>query len=349
MKNYDMIQYDNIYDEIRETLLNSRSQAYSAVNFALVQAYWHIGRIIVEHEQDGQERAAYGKAVLQALSVRLTEEFGKGFSVRTLQQMKQFYLTFPNTNALRSQLTWTHYRLLLKVEDDKARQWYMNEAVASAWSSRQLERQISTLYYERLLSSSNKEPVIKEANELMKPLAAEEFIKDPYVLDFLDLKNYPSLRESDLEQALIDKLQEFLLELGRGFCFVARQKLMRYEDEDFYLDLVFYHSILKCYVLIDLKIGKLTHGDVGQMDSYIRMFDNLYKNVDDNPTIGLILCSQKNEAIVQYSVLNDAKQVFASKYKLTLPTVEELRREIEQERKRIEKNSDNDSSGTKNT
>ena len=349
MKNNDMIQYDNIYDEIRETLLNSRNQAYSAVNFALVQAYWHIGRIIVEHEQDGQERAAYGKAVLQALSVRLTEEFGKGFSVRTLQQMKQFYLTFPNTNALRSQLTWTHYRLLLKVEDDKARQWYMNEAVASAWSSRQLERQISTLYYERLLSSSNKEPVIKEANELMKPLAAEEFIKDPYVLDFLDLKNYPSLRESDLEQALIDKLQEFLLELGRGFCFVARQKLMRYEDEDFYLDLVFYHSILKCYVLIDLKIGKLTHGDVGQMDSYIRMFDNLYKNVDDNPTIGLILCSQKNEAIVQYSVLNDAKQVFASKYKLTLPTVEELRREIEQERKRIEKNSDNDSSGTKNT
>ena len=303
----------------------------------------------MEHEQDGQERAAYGKAVLQELSVRLTEEFGKGFSVRTLQQMKQFYLTFPNTNALRSQLTWTHYRLLLKVEDDKARQWYMNEAVASAWSSRQLERQISTLYYERLLSSSNKEPVIKEANELMKPLAAEEFIKDPYVLDFLDLKNYPSLHESDLEQALIDKLQEFLLELGRGFCFVARQKLMRYEDEDFYLDLVFYHSILKCYVLIDLKIGKLTHGDVGQMDSYIRMFDNLYKNIDDNPTIGLILCSQKNEAIVQYSVLNDAKQVFASKYKLTLPTVEELRREIEQERKRIEKSSDNNSSGKKNT
>ena len=238
---------------------------------------------------------------------------------------------------------------IAQTEDDKARQWYMNEAVASAWSSRQLERQISTLYYERLLSSSNKEPVIKEANELMKPLAAEEFIKDPYVLDFLDLKNYPSLHESDLEQALIDKLQEFLLELGRGFCFVARQKLMRYEDEDFYLDLVFYHSILKCYVLIDLKIGKLTHGDVGQMDSYIRMFDNLYKNIDDNPTIGLILCSQKNEAIVQYSVLNDAKQVFASKYKLTLPTVEELRREIEQERKRIEKSSDNNSSGKKNT
>ena len=167
-------------------------------------------------------------------------------------------------------------------------------------------------------------------------LTAEGFIKDPYVLDFLDLKDYPALRESDLEQALIDKLQEFLLELGRGFCFVARQKLMRYEDEDFYLDLVFYHSILKCHVLIDLKIGKLTHGDVGQMDSYIRMFDALYKSDDDNPTIGIILCSQKNEAIVKYSVLNDAKQVFASKYRLTLPSAEELQREIEAERRRIE-------------
>lgn len=181
----------------------------------------------------------------------------------------------------------------------------MNEAAASAWSSRQLERQISTLYYERLLASRDKEPVKAEANELMAPLKAEEYIKDPYVLEFLDLKDYPALRESDLEQALIDQLQAFLLELGRGFCFVARQKRMRYEDEDFYLDLVFYHSILKCYVLVDLKIGKLTHGDVGQMDSYIRMFDALYKNADDNPTVGIILCSQKNEAIVKYSVLND--------------------------------------------
>lgn len=243
---------------------------------------------------------------------------------------------FPNTNALRSQLTWTHYRLLLSVENEQARQWYMDEAIASAWSSRQLERQISTLYYERLLASRDRSPVKAEADELTAPLAAENFIRDPYVLEFLDLKNYPALRESDLEQALLDKLQEFLLELGRGFCFVARQKLMRYEDEDFYLDLVFYHSILKCHVLIDLKIGKLTHGDVGQMDSYIRMFDALYKNEDDNPTIGIILCSQKNEAIVKYSVLNDAQQVFASRYRLTLPSAEELQHEIEAERKRIE-------------
>ena len=336
MNNGELVLYEDIYSEIKETLLLSRNQAYSAVNFAMVQAYWQIGRIIVEHEQNGNARADYGKAVLQELSSRLTKDFGKGFSVRTLQQMKKFYVMFPNTNALRSQLTWTHYRLLLSVENEQARQWYMDEAIASAWSSRQLERQISTLYYERLLASRDQSPVKAEADELTAPLSAENFIKDPYVLEFLDLKDYPALRESDLEQALIDKLQEFLLELGRGFCFVARQKLMRYEDEDFYLDLVFYHSILKCHVLIDLKIGKLTHGDIGQMDSYIRMFDALYKNEDDNPTIGIILCSQKNEAIVKYSVLNDAQQVFASRYRFALPTAEELQREIEIERKRIE-------------
>ena len=326
----------DIYSEIKETLLLSRNQAYSAVNYAMIQAYWHIGRIIIEHEQNGSLRAEYGKSVLQEVSERLQKEFGAGFSVRNLQQMRKFYVLFPNTNALRSQLTWTHYRALLRVENDAARKWYEEECVRSGWSSRQLERQISTLYYDRLLASRDKAAVVAEANELIGPLAAENYIKDPYVLDFLDLKNYPALRESDLEQALIDKLQDFLLELGRGFCFIARQKLMRYEDEDFYLDLVFYHSILKCHVLIDLKIGKLTHGDVGQMDSYIRMFDALYKNDDDNPTIGIILCSQKNEAIVKYSVLNDAKQVFASKYQLTLPSAKELQRVMEEERRRIE-------------
>lgn len=336
MNDFDLSSYEDIYSEIKETLLQSRDHAYTAVNFAIVQAYWHIGRIIVEHEQNGSLRAEYGKAVLQGISEKLQQEFGGGFSVRNLQQMKKFYVLYPNTNALRSQLTWTHYRALLRIENDDVRNWYMEECIRSAWSSRQLERQISTLYYERLLASRDKEAVIAEAEKLLKPLSAEDFIKDPYVLDFLDLKDYPALRESDLEQALIDKLQEFLLELGRGFCFVARQKRMRYEDEDFYLDLVFYHSILKCHVLIDLKIGKLTHGDVGQMDSYIRMFDALYKNSDDNPTIGIILCSQKNEAIVKYSVLSEAKQVFASKYRFTLPTVEELQREIEEERRMIE-------------
>ena len=340
MEDISPVTNRDIYSEIKETLLASRSQAYSAVNYAMVYAYWHIGRIIVEHEQNGSLRAEYGKEVLKNLSDRLTEEFGKGFDVRNLRNMRAFYLAFPKWNAVRSELTWTHYRLLLRVDDETARNWYLEESIRSGWSSRQLERQISTLYYDRLLASREKAPVIDEANDLTKPLAAEEFIKDPYVLDFLDLKNYPALRESDLEQALINKLQEFLLELGRGFCFVARQKLMRYDDEDFYIDLVFYHSILKCHVLIDLKIGKLTHGDVGQMDSYIRMFDALYKADDDNPTIGIILCSQKNEAIVRYSVLNDEKQVFASKYRLTLPTAEELQREIEEERRRIEESAE---------
>lgn len=325
-----------LYSEIREVLLASRRQAYSAVNFAMVQAYWQVGRLIVEHEQNGSLRAEYGKGLLKALSQKLQSEFGEGFTVRNLQQMKKFYILFPNTHALRAQLTWTHYRALLRVEDEAARSWYMEECVRAAWSSRQLERQISTLYYERLLSSRDKAPVTAEAEALLAPLAAEDFIRDPYVLDFLDLKDYPALRESDLEQALIDKLQDFLLELGRGFCFVARQKRMRFDDEDFYLDLVFYHSILKCHVLIDLKIGKLTHGDVGQMDSYIRMFDALYRNEDDNPTLGIILCSQKNEAIARYSVLNDAKQVFASRYQLTLPTAEELERALMAERRRLE-------------
>lgn len=339
MKTNLPIDIKEIYLQIKETLIESRKQAYTAVNSAMVQAYWQIGRIIVEHEQNGNLRAEYGKALLQNISSQLEQEFGNGFSVRNLQQMKKFYNLFPNTNAVRSQLSWTHYRLLLKIQDEKARNWYMEESIRSAWSSRQLERQISTLYYERLLASKEKSPVISEAEELTKQVKSENFIKDPYVLEFLDLKNYPALRESDLEKALISKLQDFLLELGRGFCFVARQKLMRFEDEDFYIDLVFYHSILKCYVLIDLKIGKLAHSDIGQMDSYIRIFDDLYKNNDDNPTIGIILCSQKNEAIVKYSVLNEAKNIFASKYQLTLPTPEELQREIEEERKKIESNN----------
>jgi predicted nuclease of restriction endonuclease-like (RecB) superfamily len=205
----------------------------------------------------------------------------------------------------------------------------MNEAADSVWSTRQMDRQISTLYYERLLASKDKTPVVAEAKQKMSELKPEQFIHDPFVLEFLNLKEYPALRESDIEQALIDHLQQFLLELGRGFCFVARQKRMRYDEDDFYVDLVFYHSILKCHVLIDLKLGKLTHEDVGQMDSYIRMFDALYRNEDDNPTLGIILCSQKSEAIVKYSVLNEGKQIFASRYKLYLPTEEEFKQMLE--------------------
>lgn len=325
-----------LLSNIREILQSARHTAYKAVNFAMVTAYWNIGKLIVEDEQNGNTRAEYGKAVLEELSIKLTEEFGKGFTTANLRNMRQFYLCFQNCYALRSELTWTHYRLLIRVQDEQARLWYMNEAAEQAWSSRQLDRQISVLYYERLINSADKDSVRSEAIGKLSTLTPQNFIHDPYVLDFLDLKDYPALHESTIEQGLIDNLQSFLLELGKGFCFVARQKLMRYEDEDFYVDLVFYHSILKCHVLIDLKLGKLTHQDVGQMDSYIRMFDDLYKHADDNPTLGLILCSEKNEAVVKYSVLAEHKQIFASKYLLELPSVQTLQDEMMRERKQLE-------------
>ena len=326
----------HLFAEIREVLVTARRTAYKAVNFAMVTAYWNVGRLIVEDEQQGNTRAEYGKAILADLSKRLTDEFGKGFDERELRRIRQFYLVFPKWDALRPELTWTHYRLLIRVQNEQARLWYMNEAAEQTWSSRQLDRQISVLYYERLLNSTDTLSVREEAENNLAQLAPQEFIHDPYVLEFLNLKNYPALHETDIEKSLINNLQSFLLELGKGFCFVARQKLMRYDNEDFYVDLVFYHSILKCHVLIDLKLGKLTHQDVGQMDSYIRMFDDLYKHTDDNPTLGLILCSDKNEAVVKYSVLAEHRQIFASKYLLELPTPEVLQQEIMRERKQLE-------------
>ena len=320
---------EKLYAGIRNILANARQRAYSAVNFAMVESYWLIGQQIVEHEQHGEARADYGKGLLKALAAKLSVEFGKGFDESNLRYMRLFYRCFPIRDTLRHELTWSHYRRLISVENEQARIWYMNEAADSVWSTRQMDRQISTLYYERLLASKDKAPVVAEAKQKMSELKPEQFIHDPFVLEFLNLKEYPALRESDIEQALIDHLQQFLLELGRGFCFVARQKRMRYDEDDFYVDLVFYHSILKCHVLIDLKLGKLTHEDVGQMDSYIRMFDALYRNEDDNPTLGIILCSQKSEAIVKYSVLNEGKQIFASRYKLYLPTEEEFKQMLE--------------------
>jgi predicted nuclease of restriction endonuclease-like (RecB) superfamily len=367
---YELEKLNTLYSEIRAVLEQARYSAYRAVNSAMVQAYWEIGYLIVEHEQEGKERAEYGKTILEEISKRLSSDFGKGFDVTNLRKMRQFYLLFSKRDAvslksdqpkrdamrpefrevgkhhpkghelvqglIRPELSWTHYRHLLRVENDKAREWYMNEAADQHWSTRQLDRQISALYYERLLASREKQPVIQEADDKMAKLEPEDFIHDPYVLEFLDLKDYPELRETRVEQAIIDKLQHFLLELGKGFSFVARQKRIRFEDEDFYIDLVFYNFILKCFVLIDLKIGKLTHQDIGQMDSYVRMYEDLFRVEGDNPTIGLILCSEKNEAIARYSVLNESKQLFASKYMLYLPTEEELERELERERRLIE-------------
>lgn len=330
----------SLYRQIKEILINARNQTYRAANSAMVAAYWQIGKSIVER-QGGADRADYGTQLISELSRKLTEDFGKGFDERNLRNMRAFYLAFPIWNTVCTELTWSHYRTVLRVDNEAARNWYIQEAVSQSWSVRQLDRQISTLYYDRLLASRDKTPVEIEANEKLKNVQTTEFIKDPYVLEFLGLNEYPSLRESEIEQALIDNLQNFLLELGKGFCFVARQKRMRYDDEDFYIDLVFYNSILKCHVLIDLKIGKLTHQDIGQMDSYIRMFDSLYKNKDDNPTLGIILCSEKSEAIVKYSVLNDRKNIFASKYQFTLPSEEELQNYIVRERRLLEQGGGN--------
>ncbi len=330
----DNLSNSSLYSDIRDILTSARSRAYSAVNSAMVDAYWQIGQLIVEHEQGGEERAEYGKKQLEQLSERLTSEFGKGFDARNLRNMRAFYQTFPNRNALRTKLSWTHYRCLTRIEDPKARHWYMEEAITQNWSARALDRQISTLYYERLLSSKEPAPVAKEAKEKTGTLATsnKNYLRDPYIFDFLNIP-HQSLLESDVEQALIDNLQKFLLELGKGFAFVERQKRISTEDQDFYVDLVFYNFKLKCFLLIDLKIGKLAHQDVGQMDTYIRIFDQHQKEPGDNPTIGLILCSEKSEAVAKYSVLTDCQQLFASKYLPFLPTEEELRKELERERR----------------
>jgi predicted nuclease of restriction endonuclease-like (RecB) superfamily len=329
------------YESIAGVLRTARSNAYRAVNFMMVEAYWNIGRMIVEEEQQGRERANYGAALIKNLSLRLTEEFGRGFTERNLWHIRQFYLVFPpegpesqKLHTLCAQLTWSHYRLLMRLEKPEARQWYMTEAASQNWSVRALGRQINSLYYERLLMSRDKSPVIEEMQEKTEPLAKlpQDFIKDPYVLEFLGMPDAHQFHEAELEQAIIGKLQAFMLELGKGFAFVARQHRISTETKDFFIDLVFYNFILKFFLLIDLKTSELTHEDIGKMDMYVRIFEDTVKGKDDNPTVGLILCTDKDHTVVKYSVLNESRQLFASKYRLYLPTEEELRIEIERER-----------------
>jgi predicted nuclease of restriction endonuclease-like (RecB) superfamily len=327
---------ESTYQTIREVLAQARSEAYRAVNFTMVQAYWNIGRIIVEEEQKGKARSKYGTYLLEELSKRLTVEFGKGFDRTNISKMRAFYLAYPIVDALRLQLTWTHYRLLLRVEKEATREFYQEECLTGNWSTRQLERQINSFYYERLLASRNKKPVKAEIHKLEPGPEPKSIIKDPYVLEFLDLKENKAYLENGLEQGLIDKLHDFLLELGKGFSFVSRQKRITIDGDHFYIDLVFYNYILKCFVLIDLKVGKLTHQNVGQMDFYIRYFEEEMKLKGDNPTIGLILCAEKNESMAKYTLLKESKTIFASKYKLYLPTEKELKEELQKERQFLE-------------
>lgn len=377
-----------LFGRIVSILEQARGNVVRAVNSNMVWAYWLIGREIVEELQGGAERAEYGKKVIEELSVRLNEKYGKGFSTSNLWYFRQFYLAYEHraniphpvggelsiseklhppggeletgekhhpvgdeSTALQKsspagsesvqgfspQLSWSHYRVLMRVENEQARDFYEREAIEGGWSKRTLERQVHTQYYERSLHAQKPEKMIAEGRQLQKiPQAPDEILKNPYVLEFLGYPSFAELRESEVEQAIITHLQHFLLELGTGFAFVARQKHIRIDEVDRFIDLVFYHCKLKFYLLIDLKIGKITHGDVGQMDGYVRMFDGLFTASDDNPTIGLILCTEKCETVARYSVLNDRKQIFASKYLPNLPSEEQLRLEIEKERRLIE-------------
>ena len=322
---------DSIYKEIKSILEQARNKVYKVANSTMVEAYWNIGRVIVE-KQGGNNKAEYGTALIKNLSKKMTKEFGKGFTVANLKNMRQFYLIFQKSYALRSELTWTHYRLLMRVENENARNFYIEECIKSNWSTRQLERQITTLFYERLLSSKDKEKVSKEIYKLEPQIKkAEDIIRDPYVLEFLGLPENTSFLEKNLEQALIDHLQKFLLELGRGFSFVARQKRITFDGRHFYIDLVFYNYLLKCFVLIDLKVGDLTHQDLGQMQMYVHYFEEEMMNEGDNPPIGIVLCADKSDSIVKYTLSKNETQVFASKYKAYLPSEEELLSEIRKE------------------
>lgn len=323
----------NIAADIKSILTEARSITARAVNTAMVTAYWLIGKRIVLEEQKGQDRANYGEKLLKNLSKELTAEFGNGFSYPNLYNMRLFYQTYTDTGkfyTLCIKLSWSHNRLIMRVSDANAREWYLREAASANWSVRELERNINSFYYQRYLESGSiKNEKATQCVANSKDLNPRQLMKDPYVLEFVGLPQSPEHSEHDLEEALITHLQEFMLELGKGFSFVKRQYRISTETSHYYIDLVFYNYILKCFFLVDLKADKLTHQDVGQMDMYVRMFDDLKRGEGDNPTIGLLLCAERDETVVKYSILNDSQQIFASKYLPYLPTEEELKREIE--------------------
>lgn len=378
---------DDLFDRVVFILEQARANVVRSVNNNMVIAYWLIGREIVQEIQGGDERAEYGKQVIEQLSAKLTHKYGRGFSTTNLRYFRTFCTAYSNRvpeirhiacgefkasgkrhtqsgvldalalavaeagaeRGFSPNLGWSHYRTLMNVENQNERLFYEIEAENECWEVEHLKRQIHTFLFARLLKSRDKAGAMELARQGQKIATPADTIKNPYILDFLGLPDSNILHESEIEKAIIDNLQSFLLELGKGFAFVGRQKRMQFDDDCFYIDLVFYNCILKCYLLIDLKIGGLTHQDVGQMDSYVRMFDGKYLTEGDNPTIGLILCAKKNETIARYSVLNESKQLFASKYMLYLPTEEELQRELERERRliearqRLEDDSDQDS------
>ena len=366
-KKYD--DEDNmLVNDLRSIVSKARSKAFAAVNYSLVERNWRIGQRIVEQEQNGASRAEYGKHVIEVASAALTEEFGKGFSYTNIANYKRFYLTFNDLQILQTVseefnnpiqqtlpakssapykedkaapaqfelrlLPWSHYERLIRVEDKKAREWYAKEAFEQGWSFRTLNRNINTLYYERLLMSKKKQPVVDEMQDKTKPYQQDklEYIKSPVVLEFLGLPEDTSLAESKLETAIINNLEKFLMEMGKGYALVARQQHIRTEENDYYIDLVFYNYLIKSFILVDLKVNRITYQDVGQMDMYLQMYDKMKKGPDDNPTIGIILCTETDSDVARYSTLAKNDQMFAAKYKLYLPDKEDLRREIERQK-----------------
>lgn len=326
---------NEFYEDIRLILEKSRKDVSKAINFTMVDAYWNIGKRIIE-EQKGKENSVYGSNLLGNLSKKLSLEYGKGFDETNLSRMRKFFLTFSNRDTLCHDLSWSHYRLLLKLENDKAINFYIEESRKANWSVRELSRQINSLYFERLLSSKDKNAVKLHANKDSDVVTPMQIIKDPYVLEFLGINKYEKLYENDLEEKLLTHLQEFLLELGRGFSFVGRQKRFYIDGHNYFIDLVFYNYILKCFVLIDLKIGELKHQDIGQMQMYVNYYTRELLNEGDNLPIGIVLCADKSDAIVKYTLPDDNKQIFASKYMLYIPTEDEFREEILKEREEIE-------------
>ena len=357
-----------LVNDLRSIVSKARSKAFAAVNYSLVERNWRIGQRIVEQEQNGASRAEYGKHVIEVASAALTEEFGKGFSYTNIANYKRFYLTFSDLQILQTLseefnnpiqqtlpakssaphkedkaesaqselrlLPWSHYERLIRVEDKKAREWYAKEAFNEGWSYRTLNRNINTLYYERLLMSKKKQPVVNEMQDKTKAYQQDklEYIKSPVVLEFLGLPEDTSLAESKLETAIINNLEKFLMEMGKGYALVARQQHIRTEENDYYIDLVFYNYLIKSFILVDLKVNRITYQDVGQMDMYLQMYDKMKKGPDDNPTIGIILCTETDSDVARYSTLAKNDQMFAAKYKLYLPDKEDLRREIERQK-----------------
>jgi len=318
------------YTDMRDIIVNARSNAIRSVDFQRVMMYWHLGERIFIEEQRGQDRAEYGEYLIRNLSKQLEVEFGSGFSYRQLAFCRQFYKTYPIVNALRSQLNWSQYRLLIRIEDDYKREYYELEATNNAWTGRELERQINSLLYERLLMSNDKEKVLAVARKERVPESPTEIIKDPMYLEFLGLKREAEYYENDIESALIKHLQEFLLELGNGFTFVARQKRILLEDDEFFIDLVFYNRLLRCFVVVEIKTHKLIHGDLGQLQMYVNYYDRYEKLPDENPTIGILLCTAKNELLAKITLPEDNKSILTSQYQLYLPSENELLEEIKE-------------------